>query len=215
MRKLYRRPWFIVLVAVFLSAAAAGGWLYHTLFGNSDRVGQELVDQFGQDFFTDFDLERFLPAIEDDLDETKTGGPEQPVNPPASGEPAAPQPPAAPPPPPPPALTAAMIMARFEPRFRGLEQLAEEKLGVLFAAGKAEYIQQSNDGTLNRFELMNKYILAGRTLEKNIDAVFYGLLDELKLELQKNSFPTEVAKTIESDYKKLKEARRRSFLSLL
>jgi hypothetical protein len=107
------------------------------------------------------------------------------------------------------------IMARYEPRFRALEQLAMERLDALYDAGRDEYARRRNDGTLNRVALVNKYLQAGRLLEKNIDAAFYDLLGDLRQELERHNHGAARAKPVETEYMNRKNRMRTRFLDRL
>jgi hypothetical protein len=107
------------------------------------------------------------------------------------------------------------IMARYEPRFRALEQLAMERLDALYDAGRGEYARRRNDGTLNRVAVVNKYLQAGRLLEKNIDAAFYDLLADLRQELERHNHGAARARPVETEYVNRKNRMRTRFLDRL
>ncbi len=222
MKQLLGKTWFKILLIAVIILGGAAIWIYNAFFTYDPAVERQLQEQFGEDFF-DFDMDKLFPVSDDkpleNLPEDET--PENPENPtdnsPTSppGDTGSEPNPKPKPEPKPPAITEEFILAKHEPKFLALEKLALERLETLFNAGKAEYIEHEENGTLNRFELANKYIQAGRTLEKGIDAMFYSLLEELRQDLLSHNLSTAIIETIESDYKKQKDSRRRSFLSLI
>lgn len=222
MKRLLGKTWFKILLITVIILGGAAIWIYNAFFTYDPVVERQLQEQFGEEFFN-IDTDKLFPVRDDKPsvnppdDETsenhETPADNSPTSPPGdTGTVTNPKPK---PKPEPPAITEEFILAKHEPKFLALEQLALERLEILFNAGKAEYIEHVENGTLDRFELANKYIQAGRTLERGIDAMFYSLLEELRQDLLSHNLSTAITKTIESDYKKQKDARRRSFLSLI
>ncbi len=107
------------------------------------------------------------------------------------------------------------IIENYEPTFEALEQKAMERLDNLLTSALDEYYQQERDGTLDRFVLTNKYIQAGRILEKNVDQTFYELLDKMKDELSRKGLPTEITEEIEKEYQGAKDDKKRELLNKL
>jgi hypothetical protein len=214
-RRRRRRPRHGLIVGVLLIAAIAGAWFFHA----SQDTGreQELMGQFGTRFFTDFDLDPYLPAAQALLaqptasqayaqatvsqayaqttaaavtapaDTTPTH--EFGVNPDTESLKPVQQ-----------APTAESIIVRHEARFMALEQVALQKLETLEAMGREEYEQRNAWGSLNRIELILKYLQAGRLLEKNMDGVFYAMLSDLGRELSQHSHPVDIVPVIEAHY---------------
>ncbi len=222
MKRLLGKTWLKILLITVIILGGATIWIYNAFSTDDPVVEQQLQEQLGEDFFN-IDMDKLFPVSDDKPSENPPDDetPEDPETP-ADNSPTSPpgdtgsetslEPK---PEPKPPAVTVEYILARHEPKFVALEKLALERLETLFSAGKAEYIEHEENGTLNWFELVNKYIQAGRTLEKGIDAIFYSLLEELRQDLLSHNLSTAIIKTIESDYKKQKDSRRRSFLSLI
>lgn len=174
-------------------------WVYSTFFTSNADVQKELTDELGDEFFN-FDMMELLPIVTDpnttealpntDSEENERKENQEPENQdnpdpqpstPSSGSENIAETPR-------PSVTAESIIAKHEPRSLALESIAIERLDTLFESGKTEHIRKAEDGTLDRFTLVNKYIQAGRSLEQGVDATFYTLLDELKVDLQNNDF---------------------------
>ncbi len=107
------------------------------------------------------------------------------------------------------------IIANYEPSFRALEEKARDRMDDLFLTALDEYRRSERDGTLDRFVLTNKYIQAGRMLEKNVDTTFYSLLDLMKSELNSKGFSTAITAEIEETYLLAKEEKKRELLNRL
>lgn len=107
------------------------------------------------------------------------------------------------------------IIENYEPTFEALEQKAMERLDNLLTAALDEYYQQEREGTLDRFVLTNKYIQAGRILEKNVDQTFYELLDKMEDELSRKGLSTEITEEIEKEYQGAKDDKKRELLNKL
>lgn len=107
------------------------------------------------------------------------------------------------------------IIENYEPTFEALEQKAMERLDNLLTTALDEYYQKEREGTLDRFVLTNKYIQAGRILEKNVDQTFYELLDKMEDELSRKGLPTEITDKIEKEYQDAKDDKKRELLNKL
>ena len=107
------------------------------------------------------------------------------------------------------------IVANYTPAFESLQDQAMKRLDDLLATALEEYYAQEQSGTVDRFKLTNKYIQAGRILEDNVDATFYGLLDEMKAELEGNNLPLDVTTEISNTYEEAKADKKRELLDLL
>jgi hypothetical protein len=107
------------------------------------------------------------------------------------------------------------IIDDYKPVFQDLEDRAMQRLDSLFTAALEDYHKQEREGTLDRFMLTNKYIQAGRILEKNVDASFYELLGEMKAELERKGLPVEVTCEIDETYKAAKADKKRDLLDRL
>ena len=238
-------PVVFILLAVIL--AGSGLWFYNALFAEDRETETQLLEQFGEDFFYHFDLdkpfthdpERPLTLDKDadwgDSDSSPKKTPEEDnqdspdnksentsaenseeepdsehENPPTEDpeeEPDETRPPDD--------STVAKdeILAEYKPKFRSLEAQAKDRLEILFNEGIKEYRQQKEDGTLDKFELTNKYIQAGRMLEKSVDEKFYSLLTEFRQELETHDFSTVITKEIEQHYESSKRSKKRELLS--
>jgi hypothetical protein len=189
-------------------------------------VERELTHEFGWRFFSDFDVDRIVAAME----APAAPDPYYPADfsaapPPAAAADYPPAPVGAPRPDYDAArprlrsggrdVSAASIVARHELRFQALEMVALQRLDALHESARQEYVYRSGSGTLNRFSMTSRYMQAGRLLERNVDEAFYRLLADLKRDLAQHGHPTDVAATIEADYRNRKEYRRSSFLRLV
>ena len=96
------------------------------------------------------------------------------------------------------------IIERYEPLFENLQDTATERLENLFQAAITEYNEQKKAGTYDRFKLTNKYIQAGKLLEKRVDESFYLMLNQMESELKRKELPTEVITEVETAYKETK-----------
>jgi hypothetical protein len=107
------------------------------------------------------------------------------------------------------------IIAKYAPVFEKLQESAIERLEELYQAAVAEYQEESQAGTLNRFQLANKYLQAGRLLEASVDNAFYALLDGMEKELKKNNLPTAIVSEIESTYEETKKDKKEELFGRL
>jgi hypothetical protein len=107
------------------------------------------------------------------------------------------------------------IVAKYAPVFEKLQDSAIERLEELYQAAAAEYQKESEAGTLNRFQLANKYLQAGRLLESSVDKTFYTLLNSMEKELKKNDLPTGIVSEIESAYEETKKDKKEELFGRL
>lgn len=107
------------------------------------------------------------------------------------------------------------IINNYEPVFTSLEREALERLDDLMAEGLEEYRREERRGTLDQLSLSNKYIQAGRMLEKNVDRLFYDLLESMKKDLAAGGYSAEVATDFEERYLGAKETKKKELLSQL
>lgn len=225
----------VFIVIIFF---AGGLWGFNTFFASNPVVEKELFEQFGEDFFFDFDidfdfdLELAIPEEVNgngDMDEdTKSQDSEtengQKLQEGSTGDSNDSRPPVSQDELPkddnsktkePPPVTEDSVVAKYRPRFKGLEVAALDRLETLYAAGIEEYKKKKEDGTLNTAKLASKYLQAARTLESGVDAVFFDFLGQLRQELEKNNLPTNIIREIENDYQSNKSARRSEFIGRL
>ncbi len=107
------------------------------------------------------------------------------------------------------------IISAYEPAFEELEDKSLERLGGLYEAALADYYEEEQQGTVDRFMLTNKYIQAGRMLEKNVDQVFYELLEEMEADLKAGGLSLDVLEEIEATYTQAKADKKRQLLQRL
>jgi hypothetical protein len=107
------------------------------------------------------------------------------------------------------------ILNNYEPVFVSLQDEAISRLDDLMEQGLEEYRREERRGTLDQFSLSNKYIQAGRMLEKNVDQLFYDLLDNMKSDLAANGYSTDIAVDIEERYISAKEAKKKELFDRL
>jgi len=107
------------------------------------------------------------------------------------------------------------ILNNYEPVFVSLQDEAISRLDDLLEQGLEEYRREERRGTLDQFSLSNKYIQAGRMLEKNVDELFYDLLDNMKSDLLANGYSTDIAGDIEERYVSAKEAKKKELFDRL
>lgn len=107
------------------------------------------------------------------------------------------------------------IIAAYEPAFEELEDKSLERLEDLYEAALIDYYEEEQQGTADRFMLTNKYIQAGRMLEKNVDKVFYELLEEMEADLKEGGHSLDVLAEIEATYTQAKAGKKRQLLQQL
>ncbi len=107
------------------------------------------------------------------------------------------------------------IIHNYEPIFISLQDEAMDRLDSLVDQALEEYRQQERTGTMDQFTLTNKYIQAGRMLERGVDEVFYDLLEDMKQELTYNGYSTDLAADVEATYLAAKEAKKMELLDRL
>lgn len=108
------------------------------------------------------------------------------------------------------AQTLEEVIAKYEPVFMSLQDTALERLEELYQSAAAEYRSEKTAGTLDRFQLTNKYLQAGRLLEKTVDEAFYSLLEGMEKELKSKNLPTFIVTDIEAEYIEAKEEKKES-----
>ena len=107
------------------------------------------------------------------------------------------------------------ILARYESRFRELENLAVSSLEDLFEEAVEDYKKQKKEGSVDRLTFTNKYIQKGRELEKTYDAAFYIMLADLEAALIKNGHSTDITAEIEKAYNEAKKEMKQELFSRL
>jgi len=94
-----------------------------------------------------------------------------------------------------------------------LQSVAMSRVDTLYSAAVQEYVQSSKAGTLNRSELIQKYIQAGTRLEASLDSQFYSTLNAMQAELIANNLPTDLVGVNKSEYEKAKSSKRSQLLA--
>lgn len=107
------------------------------------------------------------------------------------------------------------IIAKYEPHFISLGETAVTRLEELFEEALKDYDRQKQAKTLDRLKFSNKYIQAGRLLEKQADQAFYTLLNHMEKELKRKNLPTAIIGEIEETYAKAKEEKKKELFDRL
>lgn len=107
------------------------------------------------------------------------------------------------------------IINNYEPVFTALEAEALSRLDQLLEEGIEEYRREERRGTLDQFSLTNKYIQAGRLLEKKVDEVFYEILANMIKDLAAGGYSAEVADDFAEHYTNAKEEKKKELFSQL
>jgi len=172
----------LIIILVLITALAAGGfWFYNTYYAMNPHLEQALREQFGDQFFDDFEevSETEADANENNADELED------------------------------------VIEKYEPLFENLEKTAMNRLEELFQSAIEEYEEQRQARTLDRFQLTNKYINAGRLLEQRVDRSFYMLLEQMESELERKDLPTDIIPEIEKTYKEAKDEKKQELFGRL
>lgn len=201
-----------------LLMALVGFWGYNKYFAPDPEIQQQLTSQFGPEFFNSFDDEKVVNnsgAVDvksvDDLtkkmDIPTTGSTQEkaqgqekgnlattttPVNEPIVAKP----------------ISQEEINTKYKPQFIHLQNVAMSRLDTLYSAASQEYVQSKKAGTLNRAELVQKYIQAGTMLEASLDNQFYSTLNAMQAELIANNLPTDLVSVYKNEYEKAKSGKR-------
>ncbi len=199
------------IVVIFM--ALGGFWGYNKYFKPDPEIQQQLNNQFGAEFFNSFDDEKVVNNSEavnniksvDDLakkievkeqEEVKTVTNSTPVNENIVAK----------------RITQDEINNKYKPQFNNLQNVALSRLDTLYSAAIQEYVQSSKAGTLNRPELVQKYIQAGNMLEANLNSQFYSTLNAMQAELIANNLPTDIVGVYKIEYEKAKSDKRSQLL---
>ncbi|MDR3601590.1 MAG: hypothetical protein P4L49_14095 [Desulfosporosinus sp.] len=202
---------FLKITGIMVLLIALGSfWGYNKYFKPDPKIQQQLNNQFGAEFFTSFNDEKTVKnsgAINpvksgDNLEEkadvpkmiTSTSGNET-----IAGESKP--------------VTQDEINSKYEPQFNYLQSVALSRIDTLYSAAIQEYKQRSKAGTLNRSELVQKYIQAGTMLEANVDSQFYSTLDAMQADLIANNLSTDSIGAIKGKYEKAKSSKRSQLLA--
>ena len=209
---------------MLLFMALVGFWGYSKYFKPDPEIQQQLIHQFGKEFFNSFadkivvnnsgtgnnvksmedlakknDIPKIVSMMEKSKvqEEDKSVPSSTPTNEPIVARP----------------VTQDEITNKYKSQFNYLQNVALSRLDTLYSAAIQEYVQNRKAGTLDRPELAQKYIQAGTMLEANMDSQFYSTLNAMQAELIANNLPTDSVGVIKSEYEKAKSAKRSQLLS--
>jgi len=215
---------------MLLFMTMVGFWGYNKYFKPDPEIQQQLNNQFGAEFFKPFDDEKVVnnsgpvknikpnndvKSVEDlkkkidtpmivsmlekvkQQEERKIVTTSTPVNEKIAAKP----------------ITQDEITIKYKPQFNYLQNVALSRLDTLYSAAIQEYVQLSKAGTLNRSELVQKYIQAGTMLEANVDNQFYSTLNAMQAELIANNLPTDIVGVNKIQYEKAKSNKRSQLLA--
>ena len=206
-----------------LFIALVGFWGYNKYFKPDQEIQQQLNNQFGAEFFNSFKDEPVVnnsavnnvKSVEDIVKKTdslnfiatlkKVKEPDDGkivTTPTSANETIVVK-----------EITQDDISNKYKPQFAHLQSVAMSRLDTLYSAAVQEYVQSSKAGTLNRSELIQKYIQAGTRLEASLDSQFYSTLNEMQAELIANNLPTDLVGVNKSEYEKAKSNKRSQLLA--
>ncbi|MBF8983002.1 hypothetical protein IZY60_05585 [Lutibacter sp. B2] len=110
-------------------------------------------------------------------------------------------------------VTEGTIVQKYTKQFANLKSEFNGKLATLLGEAKGEYNALSDEDKMSeKFSLGLKYLKKGKALEKECDGRFYGVLDEMKKELEENEYSLDSAGTAKAEYKKQKSERRKALM---
>ena len=207
----------IIKISAVVVLVGLLGWAgYDYYFGPDPEMQTALKSEFGEGFFT-FDSQGGGVDSSNSIAQQTAPTPAgltPPQNQPQPGQdPTAAPDPAAAASASQPLLSEAEIIAKYQPRLESLERQCNGRLADLAAAARNEYHTRQASGTLDKNEMVKKYIQAGEMLEGGADTSFYNLLNAMQAELKANGQPTTVVTQIEARYKQAKTQRRDALLS--
>lgn len=198
-----------IMGSIVLIIVIVGFWGYSKYLKPDPVTQQQLVEQFGEDFFSFEDVELAgkvgsevsdgkvtNPPQKNNNEETNAGIVKENVDnknstPPKKEENTEP-------------VTLEQINNKYQPQFTNLQNLALSRLDTLFAAAVQEY----KEGTLSRSQLSQKYIQAATTLEANVDNQFYAVLAKMEKELKGNNLATDIVNVYKVNYESAKSDKR-------
>lgn len=195
-------------------------WGYNKYFTPDPEVRQQLNSQFGEDFFKfedekivgnsetvnnessmdGLDKQRDISIIESMPDKEKEQG--EGINAASVNDTNVAK-----------KITQDDITNKYKPKFNYLQNVALNRLDTLYSAAIQDYVQSGKAGTLNRSEIVRKYIQAGTMLEGSVDDQFYKILDAMRAELIANNLATDIVGASKMEYEKAKSSRRSQLLA--
>lgn len=210
------------LIAIFFSVLLVIGlicfWGYNKYYKPDPQIQELLNNQFGEDFFTSFNIDPMVPKDSGATNESQPTYSNQSSNAASvseaqeesqvlgnstSGQQTSSIK----------SNTENQISAKYKPKFNNLQNMALSRLDTLYSAAVQEYGQRKKAGTLNRSELIQKYMQAATILEANVDSQFYSTLNGMKAELVANNLPTDIIETTKQQYENAKSDKRSQLLS--
>ncbi|TWH59758.1 hypothetical protein DesLBE_4159 [Desulfitobacterium sp. LBE] len=203
-----KSKFFKIVGSIVLIITIAGFWGYNKYFKPDPAIQQQLVEQFGEDFFSFEDVEPAgevgsensegkvkSPSQKDGNEETNVDTDAVIIKENVDNQNSAPpkqentEP-----------VTLEQIDNKYQPQFTHLQNLAVSRLDTLFATA----IQEYKEGTLSRSQLSQKYIQAATTLEANVDNQFYAVLAKMEKELNGNNLATDSVNVYKVKYENAK-----------
>ncbi|MCO1602138.1 hypothetical protein [Desulfosporosinus nitroreducens] len=216
-----KKKFLIFTGVMLLFIALICFWGYNKYFKPNPQIQQQLNSQFGAEFFTSFNDANVAKTLEDadtveGANSLGTSNNLQLNNEPKSVEYEESE-----------VLnnstsaneniekriTENQISAKYKPQFNNLQNIALSRLDTLYSAAIQEYSQRSKAGTLNRSELIQKYMQAATMLEANVDSQFYSTLSGMQGELIANHLSVDIIDMTKSQYEKAKSDKRSQLLS--
>jgi hypothetical protein len=111
-------------------------------------------------------------------------------------------------------LTAADILAKYQPAFKNLESQVDGKLDSLLSYALNEYqAKKANGEDISYFYLYSKYNGAAKKLEESTDKSFFLIYDTITNELEKSGYSSADALPIKNHYLSLKKERRSALMN--
>lgn len=208
-----KKKFLIITSVLVLFVALTGFWGYNKYFKPDQETQEQLNNQFGAEFFNSFNDEqesnnsavnnaKSVGDLVKKTDIVADPDPAAETTPNPAGETVVVKP-----------VTQEEINNQYKSEFSHLQSVALGRLDTLYSAAAQEYVQSSKAGTLNRSELIQKYIQAATILEANLDSKFYSTLDAMQAELIANNLPTDLVGVYKSEYENAKSARRSQLLA--
>lgn len=221
MERFMKKKFLIFTGVMLLFIALICYWGYNKYFKPNPQIQQQLNSQFGAEFFTSFNDANVAKTLEDADTVEGANSLEYPNNLQSNNEPKSVEneesevlsnstsaneniekr------------ITGNQISAKYKPQFNNLQNIALSRLDTLYSAAIQEYSQRSKAGTLNRSELIQKYMQAATMLEANVDSQFYSTLNGMQAELIANHLSVDIIDMTKSQYEKAKSDKRSQLLS--
>ena len=107
------------------------------------------------------------------------------------------------------------IVLKYKSRFARLESEYRGKLNSLLANARVEFERTQEDGS--KFSLAKlgwDYYKRGKALEKECDAKFYDILEQMEKELRGSDLPLGVIKEVKAEYEVQKDKRQDQLMSI-